>query len=113
MRQFLLAIIAAGLAGGVFVPAARAQTQADFVARMDTDGDRRVSLPEYTDYMSYAFRRMDTDGNGVLEPSEQLVPNGKRLTLAEHQANLAAMFHRQDVNRDGFLSAAELAAPPR
>jgi hypothetical protein len=113
MRTLWITIVVAGLAGGVFVPAARAQTQADFVARMDTDGDRRVSLPEYTDYMSYAFRRMDADNNGVLEPSEQLVPNGKRLTLAEHEANLAAMFHRQDANHDGYLSAAELAAPPR
>jgi Ca2+-binding EF-hand superfamily protein len=113
MRVLTAMICAAGLAGGVFVSAARAQSTSDFVARMDTDGDGRVSLPEYTDYMSYAFRRMDADGNGVLEPSEQLVPNGKRLTIAEHHANLAAMFHRQDVSRDGYLNAAELAAPPR
>jgi Ca2+-binding EF-hand superfamily protein len=113
MRRLLTTIAAAGLAGGVFVSGAGAQTTADFVARMDADGDRRVSLAEYTEYMSYAFRRMDADNNGVLEPNEQLVPNAKRLTLAEHHANLAAMFHRQDVNHDGFLSAAELAAPPR
>ncbi|MGH8674764.1 MAG: EF-hand domain-containing protein [Burkholderiales bacterium] len=113
MRRLLTKITAAGLAGGVFVSAALAQTRADFVARMDTDSDGRVSLPEYTEYMSYAFRRMDADGNGVLEPSEQLVPNAKRLTLVEHHANLAAMFHRQDSNHDGYLSAAELSAPPR
>ena len=113
MRGHVLAICAAGLAGGVFVSAALAQTTADFVARMDADGDRRVSLAEYTEHLSYAFRRMDADGNGVLEPSEQLVPNAKRLTLAEHHANLAAMFRRQDANHDGFLSAAELVAPPR
>jgi len=113
LRRLVLTICAAGLAGGVFVSGARAQSTSDFVARMDKDGDGRVSLPEYTDYMSYAFRRMDADGNEVLEPSEQLVPNGKRLTLVEHHANLATMFHRQDVNHDGFLNAAELAAPPR
>jgi Ca2+-binding EF-hand superfamily protein len=113
MRPALHAIAAAGLAGGVFVSAAVAQTTADFVARMDSDGDRRVSLAEYTEHLSYAFRRMDVDGNGVLEPNEQLVPNAKRLTLAEHHANLAAMFRRQDTSRDGFLSATELAAPPR
>jgi hypothetical protein len=113
MRRALANLAAAGLAGGVFVSAATAQTTADFVARMDADGDRRVSLAEYTEHLSYAFRRMDADGNGVLEPNEQLVPNARRLTLAEHHANLAAMFHRQDVNHDGFLSAAELAAPPR
>ena len=113
MRVAFATIFAAGLAGGVFVSTAGAQTQADFVARMDTDGDRRVSLAEYTEHLSYAFRRMDIDGNGVLEPNEQLVPNARRLTLAEHHANLAAMFRRQDVNHDGFLSASELAAPPR
>ena len=113
MRRLLLTITAAGLAGGVFVSGARAQSTADFVARMDADGDRRVSLAEYTDYMSYAFRQMDRNADGVLEPGEQLVPNGKRMTLAEHHANLAATFHRQDVDRDGFLSARELAAPPR
>jgi Ca2+-binding EF-hand superfamily protein len=105
--------IAAGLSGGVFVSTAAAQSTADFVARMDADGDRRVSLAEYTDYMSYAFRRMDADADGVLEPSEQLVPNGKRLTIEEHHANLAATFRRQDTNHDGYLGAAELAAPPR
>ena len=114
MRAAVLAtIVAAGLAGGDFVSAARAQTQADFVARMDADGDRRVSLGEYTEYMSYAFRRMDADHDGVLEPGEQLVPHARPLTLAEHHANLAAMFHRQDVDRDGYLNARELAAPPR
>jgi Ca2+-binding EF-hand superfamily protein len=113
MRRILRTMTAAGLAGGVFVCGAHAQSQADFVARMDTDGDRRVSLAEYTEHLSYAFRRMDADGNGVLEPNEQLVPNAKRLTLEEHHANLAAMFRRQDVDRDGFLSATELAAPPR
>jgi hypothetical protein len=113
MRKLLLTIAAAGLAGGGLVSGARAQSQADFVARMDTDIDGRVSLAEYTEYMSYAFRRMDADGNGVLEPNEQLVPNAKRLTLAEHQANLAAQFGKQDTSHDGFLSASELAAPPR
>jgi hypothetical protein len=113
VRHLLATICAAGLAGGVFVSGAHAQTASDFVARMDTDGDRRVSLAEYTEHLSYAFRRMDANRNDVLEPSEQLVPNGKRLTLAEHHANLAEMFRRQDTSRDGFLSASELAAPPR
>ena len=60
-----VAILAAGLAGGVFVSGAAAQTSADFVARMDKDIDGRVSLAEFTEHMSYAFRRMDADGNGL------------------------------------------------
>ena len=113
MRLAFATMLAAGLAGGAFVSAARAQTQADFVARMDADGDRRVALAEYQDYMSYAFRQMDADHDDVLETHEQLVPNGRPLTLAEHHANLAAMFKRQDVDHDGYLNARELAAPPR
>jgi hypothetical protein len=113
MRVAFATILAAGLAGGVFVSAAHAQTQADFVARMDADGDRRVSLVEFQEHLSYAFRQMDADANGVLEPHEQVVPNAKRLTIGEHHANLAAMFRRQDVDDDGYLSARELAAPPR
>jgi hypothetical protein len=115
-RRRLGALVAvfAGVAVAIGVAShARAQSQADFVARMDADGDRRVSLAEYTEHLSYAFRRMDADGNGVLEPGEQLVPNAKRLTLAEHHANLAAQFGRQDANQDGYLTAPELAAPPR
>ena len=112
MRKLLTVIAAAGFAGGGFVSTAAAQSQADFVARMDTDIDGRVSLPEYTEYLSYAFYRMDADGNGVLEPREQLVPNGKRLTLAEHQANLAEMFRKLDTSGDGYLTARELAVPP-
>ena len=113
MRAVLRSIVAAGLAGGVFVSGARAQSQADFVARMDGDGDHRVSQVEYVEYMSYAFRRMDANGDGVLATNEQLVPNAKPLTLAEHQANLAAQFRRQDANGDHYLDAKELAAPPR
>jgi hypothetical protein len=113
MRTLLIVLAAAGLAGGGFVSGARAQSQNDFVARMDTDMDGRVSLAEYTEYLSYAFRRWDANGDGVLDPGEQPVPNARRLTLAEHQANLAAQFAKQDANRDGFLNATELAAPPR
>lgn len=86
-----------------------------FLARMDTDGDGRISLAEYQDYMSAGFRSMDRNGDGVLEPDEQ--PAGPRrhgtLTLAAHRAHLAATFRRQDADHDGYLDARELAAPPR
>src|SRR5690606_21825354 len=33
-----------------------------YMARMDEDGDARISLAEYQDWMGYAFARMDGDG---------------------------------------------------
>ncbi len=97
------------------VPAATAQVTAtsDYLARMDTDQDGRVSLVEYQDWMSYAFDAMDRDHDGVLSAAELPGGRGKPVTRSVHRARLAAAFGRQDRNGDGYLSAKELAAPPR
>jgi len=92
---------------------AAAQTRDDFLRRVDSDGDGRVSVGEYQFHMSFAFRQMDRNNDQVLEPEEQLVPNAKPLTRVELDARMAAQFHRQDRNRDGYLNAAELSAPPQ
>ena len=48
----------------------------DYLARMDTDGDGRVSVEEYVQWMLYAFDRMDRNGDGV--PCEKLcLPSGR------------------------------------
>ena len=95
--------------------AANAQLQrtGDYLSKMDVDRDGRVSLVEYQDWLSYAFDGMDRDGDGVLSAAEQPGGRGKPLSRAEHRARLAERFRKQDANRDGFLSAKELAAPPR
>lgn len=85
----------------------------EYLAKMDADGDGRVSLAEYQDWMSYAFDAMDRDGDGVLAAHEQPGGNGRPITRAEHRARIAARFNRQDADGDGFLSARELGAPPR
>ncbi|MDY0021095.1 EF-hand domain-containing protein [Arenimonas caeni] len=85
----------------------------DYFSAVDLDGDGRVSLPEFLERMGFAFRQMDVDGNGVLEPHEQHIPDAPRITLAEHEARFSAQFHRQDANGDGYLSRTELIAPPR
>jgi len=92
---------------------ALAQNRDDFLRRVDTDGDGRVSLSEYQFHMSFAFRQMDRNNDQILEPDEQLVPNAKTLTRVELDARMAAQFHRQDRNHDGYLNAAELSAPPQ
>ena len=89
------------------------QSTRDYLQRMDTDGDGRVSLAEYQAWMSYAFDGMDRDGDGVLSAAEQPGGKGKPLTRQLHRERLSQRFKRQDVNRDGYLSAVELAAPPQ
>ena len=105
MRASLLALL-------VLVSPAFAQSD-DYFSRVDLDGDGRVSLEEFLERMGFAFRQMDIDGNGVLEPHEQHVPDAPRITREEHEARLTKQFHLQDANRDGFLSRPELLAPPR
>jgi len=85
----------------------------DYLARMDRDGDGRVSLPEYQDWLSYAFDAMDRDRDGVLSAIEQPGGRGAALTRAVHRERIAERFKRQDANRDGVLSAKELASPPQ
>jgi hypothetical protein len=85
----------------------------DYLARMDADGDGRVSLREYQDWLSYAFDAMDRNHDAVLSGDEQPGGHGMPLSRAEHRARLAATFARQDRDHDGLLDARELAAPPR
>ena len=93
---------------------ALAQTSVnDYLQRIDRDGDGRVSLGEYQDWMRYGFDAMDKNRNGVLEPGELPGGRGTAIPLAEHLASLEAGFKRQDRNRDGFLDARELATPPQ
>ncbi len=96
------------------LPSAHAQVQAtsEYLARMDSDGDGRVSLAEYQDWMSYAFERMDANGDGILSADELPGGRGKPVSLIDHRAKLARTFVRQDQDKDGFLDARELSAPP-
>lgn len=89
------------------------QASGDYLTRMDRDGDGKVSVAEYQDWLSYAFDGMDRDHDGVLSVAEQPGGRGQPLTREEHRARLAERFGRQDVDRSGFLDAKELAAPPQ
>lgn len=108
-------VLVACFAAAALPAAAAAQVMAtgEYLARMDADGDGRVSLSEYQAWMSYAFDGMDRDGDGVLAAHEQPGGKGPPLARAVHLARLAERFGRQDANGDGWLDADELAAPPR
>jgi len=104
------------LLSGTLLPlaaAAQVAATADYLARMDRDGDGRVALVEYQDWLSYAFDGMDRDGDGVLATHELPGSRGMPVTRIAHRERLALRFAKQDANRDGFLDARELAAPPR
>lgn len=95
------------------VAAAQVTQTSEYLARMDSDGDGRVSLSEYLDWMGYAFTQMDRDGDGVLTADELPGGKGAAITREAHRARLAERFRKQDANGDGYLDARELAAPPR
>ena len=83
----------------------------EYLSKMDADGDGRVSLAEYQDWMSYAFDGMDRNADGVLTADELPGGKGKPITREAYRAQLAERFRKQDTNHDGYLSAKELAAP--
>lgn len=97
----------------VFAAAAQVRDSGSYLSRMDTDGDGRVGLAEYQDWLSYAFDAMDRDRDGVLAAAEQPGGRGEPLTRAAYRARLAERFRRQDANHDNVLDAKELAAPPQ
>ena len=110
MRAFALAFGIALMAAVAAQDAPR--TPQDYLQRMDSDGDGRVSCAEYIAHMGRSFERIDIDGNGVLE-GDELPPGAHRVTRGDYEASLAAAFARQDGNHDGYLDARELARPPR
>jgi Ca2+-binding EF-hand superfamily protein len=92
---------------------AQVTATSDYLARMDSDADGRVSVIEYQDWMSYAFDARDMNRDGALTPDELPGGKGQPITRVQHRERLAATFKKQDVDRSGFLSAKELAAPPQ
>jgi len=95
-----------------WVPA-QVREASEYLQRMDTDADGRVSAEEYLKWMLYAFDQMDRNHNGILEPDEQPGGRGRPITRQQQQQVILERFSRQDVNQDGFLDAQELMAPPR
>ena len=89
--------------------------ESPLMAMFDADHDGCVSLAEYQAYMDKGFRRMDANGDGILQAAE--LPRGSRhhapLTLEQRHREVAWQFHRQDTDHDACLRLKELMAPPR
>jgi Ca2+-binding EF-hand superfamily protein len=88
------------------------QSREQYFQAIDTDQSGLVSITEYQLWMRYAFDRIDSNRNDVIDEEEALVPKMQGITRSKHQANIAARFHRQDKNRDGQLNSEELTAAP-
>ena len=89
------------------------ETTSDYLTRMDSDGDGRVSQAEYLDWMGYAFDARDANRDGTLTADELPGGKGQPVTREQHRQGLAERFRKQDTDRSDWLSAKELAAPPQ
>lgn len=116
-RRYIPSMQVATLLLAALVAAQSPDTPGDYLRDMDANRDGRVQLPEYQDYLSYAFLQIDRNRDGILQPHEYppgVAPRGDQLrTLAQHHAALAKQFKLQDTNSDGTLDARELGQPPR
>lgn len=109
------AVLALVLLAPVPLPAA-APERDEYFARIDRDGDGRVGLAEFQDYMSRGFRAMDRNRDGTLQdhelPTGVVLRRGQPRTLSALLANLERAFRRMDRDGSGQLREAELLAPP-
>lgn len=106
---FVALLLLAGTAPAQDYP----RTPAEYLQRMDANGDGRIDEAEYVRYMSQGFLRMDVNGDGVIDANDgPMRPGARPIHLDEFQRNLIHQFHKLDKNKDGYLNAKELSQPP-
>jgi hypothetical protein len=99
----------AALASGAEAPAGPPPKRPGFVARLDKNGDGKVSVAEF-DGPADRFKAMDKNHDGFLSEAE--APKGpppRRPSRAEDRARFIA---RLDQDGDGKVSADEFDGPP-
>ncbi|TCV96075.1 EF hand domain-containing protein [Luteibacter rhizovicinus] len=114
MKRRIVTFLVLAATGSAVLAQALPGTPAEYLKRMDANGDGKVSEAEYVDYMSAGFRRMDINDDGVLDANDgPMRPGARPVRLDEFQRNLIHQFHKLDRNHDGFLNARELTQPPQ
>lgn len=114
MIQYRYTLLAALVLTGPAMAQDFPRTPAEYLRRMDDNGDGRIDEAEYVRYMSQGFLRMDVNADGVLDANDgPMRPGARPVHLDEFQRNLIRQFHKLDRNRDGTLDAKELSQPPR
>lgn len=103
----LIITAAAVLALGVAVPAMAS------TAKMDTNGDGKVSLQEMQAKKVAKTMRFDSNGDGRLTKAEYSATMMKRfeakgMDAARAQAKIDKLFAKTDLNGDGFISPDEI-----
>lgn len=113
MNRRPYAIVAFTLFAGAVSAQDVPRTPAEYLQRMDANGDGRIDEAEYVRYMSQGFVRMDVNGDGVIDANDgPMRPGARPIHLDEFQRNLIRQFHKLDKNKDGTLNAKELSQPP-
>jgi Ca2+-binding EF-hand superfamily protein len=113
MNRRPYAFVAFTLLAGITLAQDYPRTPAEYLQRMDANGDGRIDETEYVRYMSQGFLRMDVNGDGVIDANDgPMRPGARPIHLEEFQRNLIHQFHKLDRNKDGYLNAKELAQPP-
>lgn len=105
-------LIATACVAGIGHAAGIPSSTREYLQRMDTDHDGRVSRAEYVAWMIQTFDTLDANHDGVLS-GDELPPGSRAITRTDYIRNLEAAFARQDGNHDGYLDTRELARPPR
>lgn len=106
MKTLMIAT-AAVLALGATAPAMAT------MARMDTNGDGKVSLQEMEAKKVAKSMRLDANGDGRLTKAEYSAAmmrrfEAKGMDAARAQAKINKLFAKTDLNGDGFLSPEEI-----
>jgi len=106
MKTYLIAGAMLALSAGV----ACAQP-AKGAARMDSNGDGKVSLAEFKTARSTQMMRLDADGDGKVSKTEFQARGAKAAEKSGKapKGDGSRMFSMLDANTDGFLDKAELA----
>lgn len=107
MRILLIAAVAAVALGGAAAPALAS------TAKMDSNGDGKVSLQEMQQRRLAKTMRLDANGDGRLTKAEYAATMAQRFQAkgmdpARAQAKAEKLFAKTDLNGDGFVTPDEI-----